>query len=290
MALDFFAGSIGGIAGVVVGHPFDTVKVRLQTQPSSSYSGMIQCFSKIVQEESIFGLYKGLLPPLAGFAAMNAITFGVQGMTYRRLEPGRNSLFLSGLVAGVAQSIVVSPMELVKTQMQLQGQGMKYKHVIRHTPDEMLRFSGSWDCIRKIFKSGGFRGIYRGFIATALREGPAMGVYFAVYHELCSWMAKSHESVHHLGLLHLLIAGGVTGSISWVSTYHVDVVKSRFQADINGKYTGLVDCLRQTYNSGGMPIFFRGLSTAVVRAFPVNAATLATVTLILRNGNGNEIN
>ncbi|CAB4034577.1 mitochondrial basic amino acids transporter-like, partial [Paramuricea clavata] len=52
MALDFFAGSIGGVAGVIVGHPFDTVKVRLQTQPSSSYSGMIQCFSKIVREES----------------------------------------------------------------------------------------------------------------------------------------------------------------------------------------------------------------------------------------------
>ncbi|CAB4034576.1 mitochondrial basic amino acids transporter-like [Paramuricea clavata] len=53
MALDFFAGSIGGVAGVIVGHPFDTVKVRLQTQPSSSYSGMIQCFSKIVREESV---------------------------------------------------------------------------------------------------------------------------------------------------------------------------------------------------------------------------------------------
>ena len=219
---------------------------------------------------------------------MNSIVFGVQGMTYRRLEPGIKSLFLSGAIAGLAQSIVVSPMELVKTQMQLQGQGIKYKHVIRHTPDEMLRFNGPWDCVKKIYKSGGLKGVYRGFIPTALREAPGVGIYFAVYHEICSHMARSHESVHHLGVFYLLIAGGVTGSISWLLTYPTDVIKSRYQADINGKYTGLIDCIKQTY-SRGSHVFFRGLSTAIVRAFPVNAATLATVTLILRNGNGHCI-
>ena len=282
MALDFFAGSIGGIAGVIVGHPFDTVKVRLQTQPASSYSGMIQCFSKIIREETVFGLYKGLLPPLAGFAAMNAITFGVQGMTYRRLKPGRNSYFVSGMVAGIVQSTVVSPVDLVKTQLQLQGQGRKYKHLIRHTPDEMLRFNGSWDCIKKVYQIGGVRRIYHGFIATAMREGPAMGVYFASYHELCRLMAKSKSSVHELGVCNLLIAGGTAGSLSWLATFPVDVIKSRFQADINGKYAGLIDCVRQTYNSHGISVFFRGLTTAIVRGFPVNAATLATVTLVLR--------
>jgi solute carrier family 25 carnitine/acylcarnitine transporter 20/29 len=220
---------------------------------------------------------------MAGFAAMNAITFGVQGMTYRRMEPGTKSYFVSGAVAGVTQSIVVSPMELIKTQMQLQGQGVKYKHVIRHTPDENLRFNGSWDCLKKIYKSGGLRLTYHGLIATAAREGPAMGVYFASYHWLCHQMAKSHESVHQLGVLYLLLAGGLAGSLSWLATFPVDVIKSRFQAEINGKYSGLIDCVRQTYNAHGIRAFFRGLTTSLVRGFPVNAATLATVTLILRN-------
>ena len=234
----------------------------------------------------VFGLYKGLLPPLAGFAAMNAILFGVQGMVYRRLEPGAKGLFLSGAIGGFVQSLIVSPMELVKLQMQLQGQGMKYKHIIRHTPDEMLRFNGSWDCFKKLFKAGGVRGIYHGFVATAARESPGVAVYIVAYHTMCSKMATYRDSVHHLGVLELLMAGGIAGSISWVSTYPFDVVKSRFQADINGKYTGLVDCARQAYKSQGMPVFFRGLSTALVRAFPVNAATLATYTLILRSGSG----
>lgn len=217
---------------------------------------------------------------------MNSIMFGVQGMVYRRLEPGLKSLFLSGAVGGLAQSIIVSPMELVKLQMQLQGQGVKYKHIIRHTPDEMLRFNGSWDCFEKLFKTGGVRGIYRGFVATAAREGPGVAIYFVSYHTLCSKMAKSYDSVDQLGVFRLLLAGGCAGSLSWITTYPVDVVKSRFQADLNGKYTGLFDCARQAYSSKGMPVFFRGLSTALVRAFPVNAATLATFTLILRSGNG----
>jgi solute carrier family 25 carnitine/acylcarnitine transporter 20/29 len=96
-------------------------------------------------------------------------------------------------------------------------------------------------------------------------------------------MAKSHESIHHLGVLYLLLAGGLAGSLSWLATFPVDVIKSRFQAEINGKYSGLIDCVRQTYNAHGIRAFFRGLTTSLVRGFPVNAATLATVTMILRN-------
>lgn len=33
LAKDVFAGTMGGIAVTMVGHPFDTIKVRLQTQP-----------------------------------------------------------------------------------------------------------------------------------------------------------------------------------------------------------------------------------------------------------------
>lgn len=33
VAKDVFAGTMGGISVTMVGHPFDTIKVRLQTQP-----------------------------------------------------------------------------------------------------------------------------------------------------------------------------------------------------------------------------------------------------------------
>ena len=47
-------------------------------------------------------------------------------------------------------------------------------------------------------------------------------------------------------------------------------------------YRGVSDCIRQTYSSGGIGAFFPGLSTTLIRTFPVNAITFSVVTWILR--------
>ena len=214
---------------------------------------------------------------------MNAITFGVQGNVYRKLVPCTKNLFLSGVIAGLAQSSIVCPIELVKTRMQLQGQGEVYKHVIRNK-NKMRKYSSSIDCIRNIYRTGGIRACYCGMIPTLAREGPSVGLYIALYHELCSFFTKNPEDLHKLGIGYLLLAGGIAGSSSWIVTYPIDVVKSRMQADITGKYKGILDCFQKTFHSEGFQGYFRGMVTTIVRAFPVNAATLATVTLILRGG------
>jgi len=56
------AGTVAGIAVCLVGHPFDTLKVRLQTQPINNpvYSGLADCFYKTLKWEGIGGLYKGV--------------------------------------------------------------------------------------------------------------------------------------------------------------------------------------------------------------------------------------
>ena len=56
------AGTAAGIAVCLVGHPFDTLKVRLQTQPSDKpvYKGLSDCFFKTLKWEGIGGLYTGV--------------------------------------------------------------------------------------------------------------------------------------------------------------------------------------------------------------------------------------
>uniref|UniRef100_A0A674ISC0 Uncharacterized protein n=1 Tax=Terrapene triunguis TaxID=2587831 RepID=A0A674ISC0_9SAUR len=75
MALDFLAGCVGGAAGVLVGHPFDTVKVRLQVQSVEKplYRGTYHCFQSIIKHESAFGLYKGIGSPMMGLTFINAL-------------------------------------------------------------------------------------------------------------------------------------------------------------------------------------------------------------------------
>ena len=51
-----------GIAGCLVGHPFDTLKVRLQTQSVHNpvYNGLLDCILKTLKWEGIGGFYKGV--------------------------------------------------------------------------------------------------------------------------------------------------------------------------------------------------------------------------------------
>ena len=56
------SGTAGGIGITLVGHPFDTLKVRLQTQPVDKpiYRGLTDCFVKTMKWEGIGGLYRGV--------------------------------------------------------------------------------------------------------------------------------------------------------------------------------------------------------------------------------------
>lgn len=68
---DFAAGGVGGICAVIVGHPFDLVKVRLQTAEKGVYNGAMDVVRKtIAREGPIRGLYAGVSAPLVGVTPM----------------------------------------------------------------------------------------------------------------------------------------------------------------------------------------------------------------------------
>ena len=223
-------------------------------------------------------MFKGITSPLYGLAAINAIVFGVQGNIQRRMSnPGSlSSHFIAGSLAGVAQCVICSPMELAKTRMQVQGQGeslQKYRHT-KHS------YSGPVDCLVKIYKAEGVPGVFRGMGLTVARETPSFGVYFVTYEYLCRQFRFANGE--RVGVLGLLVAGGMAGMASWISTYPVDVIKSRVQADMKNEYKGFWDCCIKSYHSEGVRFFGKGLCSTLLRAFPVNAATFGAVELVLR--------
>jgi solute carrier family 25 carnitine/acylcarnitine transporter 20/29 len=65
------AGGVGGICAVVVGHPFDLVKVRMQTAEKGVYSGAMDVVRKTIAKEGLArGLYAGVSAPLVGVTPM----------------------------------------------------------------------------------------------------------------------------------------------------------------------------------------------------------------------------
>ena len=72
---ELFAGSVGGGVGMLVGHPLDTVKVRMMTAPTGFYASTRDCMLHTVRGEGVAGLFKGLPPPMLSVALYQAVCF-----------------------------------------------------------------------------------------------------------------------------------------------------------------------------------------------------------------------
>ena len=208
---------------------------------------------------------------MSGVAVVNAVIFGVYGQSQKFLSEASflssehlSGHFLAGASAGMAQAPICSPIELAKTRLQLQN-----------SHSGQRSFTGPLECLRHIHRTEGLRGVFNGLGITVAREIPGFGVYFATYEAL----TRSNEQI---STAHMLLAGGLAGTASWVVSYPLDVVKSRMQADSERKYSGAMDCFRKSVASEGYGCMFRGLNSTIIRAFPCNAVTFTVVTWTMR--------
>ncbi|XP_029012255.1 mitochondrial carnitine/acylcarnitine carrier protein [Betta splendens] len=268
---NFIAGGIGGACLLLAGHPLDTIKVRLQTQPKASascllYTGTYDCFRKTVSREGFLGLYKGLGAPLAGVAPMMAISFFGFGLgkQLQQPDPGKPlthmQIFMSGCLAGVFTTVIVAPGERVKCLLQVQAAGGDRK------------YSGPLDCVVRLYKEQGLRSVYRGTVLTLIRDVPSNGLYFLTYEYLKNVFTPEGQSVSQLSTLNILLAGGVAGLVNWTIALPPDVLKSNFQTAAEGQYRGLLDVLRTLLRDEGPSALYKGFNAVFLRAFPANAA------------------
>lgn len=75
---DVVCGSIAGIVGKYFEYPFDTIKVRLQSQPNHlplRYNGPWDCFRKSLKQDGFIGIYRGISAPLVGAAVESSCLF-----------------------------------------------------------------------------------------------------------------------------------------------------------------------------------------------------------------------
>ena len=95
---------------------------------------------------------------------------------------------------------------------------------------------------------------------TVVRETPAVSLYFVSYEFCLRLFHNTHEQQH---FWHLLLAGGFAGGVSWVCTYPLDVIKTRYQAD--EQYKNATDCLKKTFQREGGRALWRGLGVTLLR-------------------------
>ncbi|KAF5201365.1 Mitochondrial carnitine/acylcarnitine carrier-like protein [Thalictrum thalictroides] len=281
VAKDLTAGTIGGAAQLICGHPFDTIKVKLQSQPVPlagqlpKYTGAIDAVKKTIVAEGLGGMYKGMGAPLATVAAFNAVLFTVRGQleSILRSEPGSrltiNQQVVCGAGAGVVVSFLACPTELVKCRLQAQsaladlsssGRGVKY--------------SGPMDVAKHVLRSeGGMKGLFKGLVPTLGREVPGNAIMFGVYEGVKQFIAGG-EDTSGLGRGSLIVAGGLAGASLWAIVYPTDVIKSVIQVDDykNPKFSGSIDAFRKIVAAEGVRGLYKGFGPAMARSIPANAA------------------
>jgi len=269
---EFFAGGFGGSCLVLVGHPLDTIKVRLQTMPepklgeSPLYSGTFDCAKKTVSREGFLGLYKGMAAPLIGVTPMYAVCFfgfglgkSLQTPKLANGEYALHQIFTAGLLSGVFTTGIMAPGERIKCLLQIQSANAEKK------------YNGTLDCVKKLYKEGGIRSIYKGTFATALRDVPASGVYFATYEWLKKALADPANPTS-LSPVRTIVAGGMAGIANWIVALPIDVGKSRFQTAPEGQYKSLFEVYAELIRKDGIRAFYKGFTPVILRAFPANAA------------------
>ena len=281
--VDIFAGTCAGINVTIVGHPFDTLKVRLQTQPTDKpvYSGLVDCFKKTIKWEGISGLYKGVQSPLVGQIFFRSNMFLAFGEAKRFFsQNGKRKMkiieyYYCGSIAWGWGVIAECPIDLFKTQMQIQI--IKVKSIPNYVPE----YSGIIDCFKKVIKANGIKGAYQGIVPHFLRNIGGGAVHLGTFEWLRLIFAdKYNVPVSQLPISTTMFAGSVGGILFWLLFFPFDVLKSTIQGDSpfkeKRKYHGLVDAINKLNAEGGYKRFFRGLSPCMLRAIPANSVLLLT--------------
>ncbi|XP_078513375.1 mitochondrial ornithine transporter 1-like [Lissotriton helveticus] len=274
-AIDLTAGAAGGTACVLVGQPFDTAKVKMQTFPSL-YKGLTECFVKTYTQLGFRGFYKGTAPALLANIAENSVLFMSYGFCQKvvrtALGLNKNAMLsdlqnaAAGSVAAAFASLALCPTELVKCRLQAM-------HEMQMSGKVVTGQNTVWSVVKSILQKEGPFGLYQGLTSTLLREVPGYFFFFGGYELSRSFFLSEGKSKDELGVVPLVISGGFGGVALWLIVFPVDCIKSRIQVmSMSGKQTGFLKTFASVVRNEGVFALYSGLKPTLIRAFPANGA------------------
>ena len=297
---DLIFGSIAGAVGKAIEYPFDTVKVRLQSQPSTpvlTYSGPIDCFRQSIRSDGFASLYRGVSAPVFGAAVETSSLF----FSYRLAKDAARTtickdipssdplplsiLALCGAASGAFTSILLTPIELVKCQMQvpLSSAGSSSS-------------PGPLAIIASVFRHHGISGFWHGQIGTLIRETGGSAAWFGGKEGVSVLFEKwnnrrdqetmrpvspsqaANNRVNPLPIWQQLVAGAAAGMSYNFVCFPADTIKSRMQTE---QLENMSNVRRQTFwlvgralwQQQGLKGMYRGCGITVVRSAPSSALT-----------------
>lgn len=163
----------------------------------------------------------------------------------------------SGVFARSIVSSVVSPLELIRTNLQSTPS-------LSNTPHTLKSVLGS---LEGLVRAHGVRHLWRGLEATLWRDVPFSGLYWASYEGMKRQLEKRGRSGPSLAF----ICGATSGTAAALLTSPFDVLKTRQQALVMstpGRPTSALPLLRQIVRTEGVSVLFAGLGPRIAKIAP----------------------
>ena len=247
--ISFASGLVAGVSGILVGHPFDTVKVRMQT-------------GVIGQPLTLRSVYRGVGPPLLTTGAVQALNFGLFSTFKDALEAhgriqGLPQMFAAAAMAGACISVVTQPSSMLKVQQQVLPRGSM-----------AVQF-------RAIVAARGYQGLYIGYGPHLIMEVVGRGVFMSSFYYFKALLlppVDAEGGAAPLSFARKALAGAGSGCLSWVVIYPADVVRNTLQSALalqpDKASEGAMRCARRLVKEGGIQQLYRGIQYSFIRHAP----------------------
>ncbi|KMT15460.1 hypothetical protein BVRB_3g059650 isoform A [Beta vulgaris subsp. vulgaris] len=264
-------------------HPTAVVKTRMQVAGSGfSHTRGVSLFAQILKTDGITGIFRGF-----GTSAIGSIPGRVLVLSSLELSKDMSLKYLdrfdmpeatrlgiangaAGMISNSVSCIYYVPLDVVGT-----------------TP-----CNGPFDVIRKVMRSEGIRGIYRGFLLTALTQSPASalwwGTYGAAQHIIWRNLGYKDEADKKPSLIEMVTvqssAGMAAGAVSSVITTPLDTVKTRLQVMDNygdGR-PSVTKTSKVLLEQDGLWGFYRGFGPRFLNMSLYGTSMIVTYELIKR--------
>jgi len=242
---------ISSIMGATFVYPIDKVKTKIQSQ--RKYYPFVSTVRNIYYLEGIRGFYKGITAIIVGIAPEKTLKLTVNAVAREKVR-SEDDIFLPiykeafcGLVTGLTQVTITTPYEFVKIRCQMVRGKEKASPIA-------------------VIRENGIKGMYNGYSATMLRDVPFNIIYFSLYNYLKNQYGTQPTSSE------VLLSSATAGAFAAFIDTPADCVKTRLQ---NGrvKYTGILDCIQQTYKGEGYKAFLKGAPLRVAVITPLFGIT-----------------
>jgi len=250
--LNATAGAIAAAIEISIDYPTEYTKTVMQLYPEVNKRGLINCVKDTVKKNGFFGLYRGYSALLVFGVPKNYVRFLT--FTYFRQNifkaQSRINTFLCGMTAGCMEALlVVTPMETIKVKL--------IHDKFREKPIFRNLFHG----IYSICKQEGFSGIYKGVLATVLKQSSNQAIRFLVFEDT----QKQLNKFIPWKFLADFLAGGFAGFVSVMANNPIDVVKTNMQGLEAKKFNGFIGCFIYIWKKEKFFGFYKGVTPRLMR-------------------------